>query len=79
MTSSDQPSPTPSPLSLVRPDSLDVLMNLDPDDMTEEHIGRIVDALRADRERFLAQPEKAPAKEKKKAADLNLTIDDLGI
>lgn len=78
--SSETPSGTPpSPLTTVKADSLDVLFNLDPDDMSDEHVQKIVDALRADRERFLASPEKAPKAEKKKAADLNITIDDLGI
>lgn len=67
-----------SPLSQVNPESLDYLFNQDPLTMTDETVGKIVDALRADRARFLAQPDK-PAKTKKQAADLNVSLEDLGL
>jgi hypothetical protein len=65
-----------SPLSQVNPKSLNELFNTAPDDLTDAEVGAIVAKLQEDRRLFLATPPKA--KSKKVAADLNMTIDDLG-
>ncbi len=75
-----------SPLEKVSLESLDVLFNTDPGDLDEAGTLRIIEALRKDRERFAAEPEKrAPAskvtkvKLVKKSAGSTLSLEDLGL
>lgn len=66
-----------SPLSQVNPKSLNELFNTSPDELTDEEVAVIVAKFQADRILFLANPTKKTGP-KKVAADLNLSIDDLG-
>lgn len=67
-----------SPLSLVNPKSLNELFNTSPDELTDAEVAVIVAKFQADRLLFLANPAKK-AGAKKVAADLNMSIDDLGL
>ena len=82
MTSTSETSSLPpSPLTEVKPESLQELFNTPPLELSDEKVDKIVASLQADRQRFLtaeAAP-KAEPKAKKKAADLNLKIEDLDL
>lgn len=65
-----------SPLTEVNPNSLESIFNKDPETLTEDDIRKIVEELRADRERFLSAPR---SNGKKKEAAANISLEDLGL
>ena len=80
-TSTSEPSTPPSPLTEVKPESLQELFNKPPLRLTDAEVDKIVAKLQEDRQKFLtmeAAPKAAP-KAKKVAADLNLKIEDLDL
>lgn len=71
-----------SPLAEVKPESLNILFNTPPDELTDEQVDKIVAALQTDRERFLlteTAPKSTAKKAPKVAADPGLSIDDLDL
>jgi len=56
-----------SPLASADPSSLEELFSKDPLDLQSQDLDRIIETLRAQRAKFLAMPEKAPAKRTAKA------------
>lgn len=67
---------TTSPLTEASPTSLDELFSMDPLQLTDENIDRIVLELRAQRERWQQTEKKGRAK---KAETVTLNLDDLGL
>lgn len=73
--------PDESPLAQASPSSLEELFNTDPDLFTgpdDPRVVQIVQALRADRARWI-EDEKKPTKKEKIAASADLKIEDLGL
>jgi hypothetical protein len=66
----------PSPLAEASPTSLDELFSLDPLQLTDENIDRIVLELRAQRDRWQQTEKKGRGK---KAETVTLNLDDLGL
>lgn len=75
---------TTSPLSQATPTSLNDVFNKDPEELSEEEITRVIEALRADRLRFVIEDAAKPATRKtapkKTLQEIGtLTLDDLGL
>lgn len=70
-----------SPLSEVKPDSLEDLFSLDPRKLEDKDVQRIRSALRSQREKWEAQENaaKASPKPKAQAAPANLDLSMLGL
>lgn len=66
------PTDLPDPLANVNPSSLEELFSKDPLELQDQDLDAIVTALRAQRAKFLAQPEKAPSQRKPKLVKVDL-------
>jgi hypothetical protein len=73
-----QPNPPPSPLTEASPNSLQELFDADPLQLNDDDISRIVQELRAQRERWL-QGEAAGKGKRTKAQTVTVSLDDLGV